>query len=152
VAAHEFPIPSSVQALLDETADGKVGVIVGAHGGAQSSTGNLAPDLIPPEALLAIADVVGRGAKKYATNNWRRIPMQEQVRHALIHLYKHMAGDRTEKHLWNALTRLAFAVAVESDYDYRAYHALPEPSKPSDPSRAPRPPKRRRGRPRKSKA
>jgi hypothetical protein len=123
----EFPVPAAVRRLIDETADGVAPTVVGAHGGAQSSTGTLAPDLVPAEALLAISAVVGAGAQKYSRNNWRRIPLNEQLRHALIHIYKYMMGDRSERHLWNALTRLAFAVAVEDEaYDFRAYEPLPE--------------------------
>jgi hypothetical protein len=112
---------------MEETADGVAPTIVGAHGGAQSSTGDLAPDLVPPEALLAISAVVGAGSKKYARGNWRKIPANEQIRHALTHIFKYMMGDRSERHLWNALTRLAFAVAVEDEaYDYRGFEPLPE--------------------------
>lgn len=119
-----FPLPESVAQLLADSEKSAGRVTVGEHGGAQSDVGDLTPDLIPAEALLAIASVAGHGAKKYARNNWRKIPMHEHIRHALIHLFKIMAGDTTEPHLWHALTRLAFAVATEVPYDFREFEPL----------------------------
>lgn len=120
-----WPLPDDVQRLVD--AHSKAGTVVGRDGGAQSDLAGLSPTLVPPEALLALSWVVGQGSKKYARGNWRAIPENEHLDHALTHIYLHMSGDRSERHLWNALTRVAFAVATSfGSHDYRAYEPLPE--------------------------
>ena len=102
-------------------------LVVNEAGGAQSALYG-APHLIPAEALLRLNEVVGYGAKKYAANNWRRIPYEEHISHALEHLFLLMNGDQSDDHLGHALCRLAFAVAMESDggYDFKAYRPLNE--------------------------
>jgi hypothetical protein len=91
---------------------------VNAAGGAQSKL-PIRPRLIPPEALIRLGEVVAFGAGKYAENNWRRIPYQDHIDHALYHLFSLLDGDTTDDHLGHALTRLAFAVAMEpASYEF----------------------------------
>ena len=101
-------------------------IIVNENGGAQSAIHG-APHLIPAEALLRLNRVVGDGSKTYAPNNWRRIPFEQHISHALEHLFLMMDGDDTDDHLGHALTRLAFAVAMEPEakFDFKAYVPLP---------------------------
>ena len=54
--------------------------------------------LIPPEALMEVAKVLGYGAKKYAVNDWRRdtiqnIPMSRTYGSIQRHLNKWYAGE-----------------------------------------------------------
>ena len=96
-------------------------------GGAQSKL-PIRPRLIPPEALIRLGEVVAFGAGKYAENNWRRIPYEDHIDHALYHLFSLIDGDTTDDHLGHALTRLAFAVAMESTmpFDFKQYRDLPK--------------------------
>lgn len=59
---------------------------VGAAGGA----GSKIPwwELLDFRALDVIAGVLEHGAKKYARDNWRAVPTDEHIRHAVRHLYK----------------------------------------------------------------
>src|SRR5271165_515853 len=100
-------------------------IVVNEQGGAQSKLEGC-PKLIPPEALLSLSMVVGQGAERYAVNNWRRIPMEDHVSHALEHLFLHMNGDKDDDHLDHALCRLAMAVAMrDTEFDYKKYRPLP---------------------------
>ena len=96
--------------------------IVNAAGGAQSMLHG-APHLIPAEALLRLNQVVGYGARKYAPNNWRKIPYEEHISHALEHLFLLLDGDLNDDHLGHALCRLAFAVATEGPFDFKSGQA-----------------------------
>lgn len=100
-------------------------LIVNENGGAQSAIHG-APHLIPAEALLRLNEVVGYGAKRYAANNWRKIPFEEHISHALEHLFLMMNGDTSDDHLGHALTRLAFAAATEpaDGFDFKAWRPL----------------------------
>lgn len=106
-------------------------IVVNEHGGAQSKLHG-SPRLIPPEALLRLNEVVGYGALRYAENNWRRIPFEEHLSHALEHLFLLMNGDASDDHLGHALTRLAFAVAMEppEPFDFKEWRPLRQEKKP----------------------
>ena len=102
-------------------------LVVNASGGAQSALhGN--PKLIPAEALLRLSHVCAEGAGRYAENNWRRISFEDHLSHALEHVFLYMNGDRSEDHVGHALTRLAFAAAMEPSegYDFKAWRPLKE--------------------------
>lgn len=82
---------------------------VNEYGGRQSYV-SCRLDLIPPENLLLLGQCLGFGAKKYGEWNWRQIPSQENLNHALVHIVKWLSGDRDEPHLVNAVARLNFAL------------------------------------------
>lgn len=77
-------------------------------------------DLVPSSAIHEVAKVLKVGAEKYGADNWRKIPVESHVNHALEHLYKHLEkirqgeGDETYD-LAHAATRLLFALAVDQD-------------------------------------
>ncbi|MBU4567010.1 MAG: hypothetical protein KKE29_20025 [Proteobacteria bacterium] len=66
--------------------------------------------LVPPEALFALANVFGEGAKKYERDNWHNIPAEDCINHALGHLVGYLAGDRSDDHLGHAICRIAMAI------------------------------------------
>lgn len=71
-------------------------------------------DLLDPVAILTIAGIMDEGVKKgYEKDNWRRLPVEVHVNHALVHIFLHMAGSTTEDHLGRALTRLMMAIGAE---------------------------------------
>src|ERR1043165_5051049 len=65
---------------------------VNAKGGKQSDS-PYRSDLLPPQALLAVARVLKRGADKYGDDNWRKIERQDHINHALTHILSFQAGD-----------------------------------------------------------
>jgi hypothetical protein len=82
-----------------------------AENGAKQSDSPYRFDLIDARALFAMAEVLKRGADKYGVDNWRGLPTQDHINHAITHLYAYLAGDTSDDHLTNALCRVTFAVA-----------------------------------------
>ena len=66
-------------------------------------------DYISNEPLTTIARVLEEGLKKYPRDNWKLIPFEEHINHALCHLYMFLKGDIQDRHLDHALTRIALA-------------------------------------------
>src|SRR4030095_9076779 len=63
-------------------------------------------DLITPVGLRRIAETCGEGSIKFGDENWLKgIDTKNLMNHALTHLNKYMAGDKSEDHLaqasWN---------------------------------------------------
>ena len=75
------------------------------------------------KVLVRIAKVLKEGADKYEPNNWRLIPQEEHINHALIHILAHELGDTQDNHLDHALCRLMMAYATEKsdDFSYTEY-------------------------------
>lgn len=58
-------------------------------------------DLLPPRALLEVAQVLGHGAKKYSPDNWRHVMAEpggrdRYVAAALRHIFDAQAGEFTD--------------------------------------------------------
>lgn len=75
--------------------------------GAKQSDSIFRCDLLPPHFVLRISEVLKKGAK-YGEWNWLGIPANEHLNHALAHIFAHIAGDKSEDHVGNAGTRIAF--------------------------------------------
>lgn len=77
------------------------------------------------EQMIRIAKVLQFGADKYKANNWRLIPQEEHLNHALIHLMAALAGDTQDDHIDHALCRLmmAYATNKSDNFEYGAYVA-----------------------------
>ena len=58
--------------------------------------------MIPPLGLQAVAEAMAKGAARYGDDNWRGLPKEEMVNHAIRHLVLWMAGDRSEPHAAHA--------------------------------------------------
>lgn len=79
-----------------------------------------------PDALIQIAKVLEYGASRYSPNNWRLIPEEDHLNHALIHLYALEEGDTQDDHLGHFLTRTMMAYATKPSKEFeRGYKALP---------------------------
>ena len=78
---------------------------------------------VPPFALRLLAQCCGFGARKYGSGNWKKIPIESQIAHALNHLNEFRLGDRSEPHLVNAAVRVMFALelAVEQGAQEQRY-------------------------------
>lgn len=71
----------------------------------------LEPDF--SKRLMMIGKTLQYGATRYAPNNWRLIPQEEHINHALLHLLALYNGDTQDDHLSHALTRLMMASTTE---------------------------------------
>ena len=73
--------------------------------------------------MIAIAKVLKYGADRYEPNNWRLIPQEDHINHALIHIIAHLVGDTQDDHIDHALCRLmmAFATAPSEGFSYTSY-------------------------------
>jgi hypothetical protein len=72
-------------------------------------------DLISPIGLEAVARTCAEGAAKYSDFNWERgMPVHDLLNHALRHVYKYLAGDRSEDHLPHAAWGLLAAIHSEA--------------------------------------
>lgn len=74
-------------------------------------------------AIVEIAKVLQEGATKYEANNWRLIPQEEHINHALIHYQAYLMGDTQDEHLAHCMCRLmmAFATKKSKGFDYTTY-------------------------------
>lgn len=67
-------------------------------------------DCIPPEVLKLLAQCLGFGAAKYGKDNWRGIPIEDNLAHAMNHINEFRLGDNSEPHLVNTMARVTFAL------------------------------------------
>lgn len=89
-----------------------VPTVINQNGGKQSSL-PYAFHLIDSKAIFALAGVLHEGAEKYERDNWRKIPAESHVNHALSHIFAWMAGDKQDQRLAHAFTRLMMGVATD---------------------------------------
>lgn len=72
-------------------------------------------DLVSPIGLEAVARTCAEGAAKYSDFNWERgMPVNDLLNHALRHIYRYLAGDRSEDHLPHAAWGLLAAIHSEA--------------------------------------
>ncbi len=74
--------------------------------GAKQSKVDARFDLIPALAEERLAEVLGFGASKYGSENWRGIPASSHLNHARRHLVLFKKGDQAEDHVGHALCRI----------------------------------------------
>lgn len=85
-------------------------VVDDTNGGKQSYTGTRY-DLLPYSAIDSVAQVLYSGANKYGAHNWRAIPVQDHLNHALRHAVRYGTTGSTED-LSHAATRALFALTI----------------------------------------
>lgn len=75
------------------------------------------------EPLIKVAEVLQYGVGRYEPNNWRLIPREEHLNHALIHIVAMIAGDTQDDHRGHALCRLMMAKATKEseNFSYNKY-------------------------------
>lgn len=108
----------AAQARVDVGPDAPI--TTNARGGKQSAA--LHYTLLPAKAITRLAETLTGGARKYGWNNWRRIPVEEQLDHVMQHLIAYLDGDKSDDHLAHALCRIAFAVEMESNEGRPDFH------------------------------
>ena len=78
-------------------------------------------DLLPPEAIHAMARALTFGAKKYGPNNWRKCREPERYTAALLrHIFAYMHGEKVDadsglSHLDCAIASLAMLIGVTEE-------------------------------------
>ena len=77
-------------------------------------------DLVPTEAINALADVLTAGAVKYGEHNWRHgMDWSRVYGAAQRHMLAFWGGDDIDDesgmpHLWHALTNISFLVSYQA--------------------------------------
>lgn len=79
-------------------------------------------DLIPPHAMLRIANLFARGAEIYGDRNWEKgLPFSSIQQSKMRHIEAHRRGETDEDHLaaevWNALVMMEFECLGRKDLD-----------------------------------
>ncbi len=69
-------------------------------------------DLIDALAIFRLARVLAYGAERYEPNNWRKIPVDDHLNHAVAHIYAYLGGDTQDDHLGHAFCRLMMGLAL----------------------------------------
>lgn len=87
--------------------------------GTKADGGKVRMDLIPPDAMFALADILTFGASKYEDRNWEKGMKWGRVYGALQrHLNAWWGREGTDpetgkSHLWHALCCIVFLVSYE---------------------------------------
>jgi len=87
--------------------------------GVKFDQGKLRMDLLPPDVLVALAEVLTDGAAKYGDRNWEEGMAWSRPYAALMrHLLAFWGGQDTDPesghpHMWHVLTNAAFLVAYQ---------------------------------------
>lgn len=87
---------------------------------------------LDPRVMFDAASIMYHGAKKYGKNNWKQIPIESHINHALMHFFAWLAGDRQDNHLGHAVIRAMMAKTLEfeqndpptDDSNYQRYEEL----------------------------
>lgn len=76
--------------------------------------------------ILTISKVLKEGAEKYEANNWRLIPQEEHLNHAIIHYIAYALGDESDDHLAHFATRIMMAYATKPTwgFSYNKYNKV----------------------------
>lgn len=87
--------------------------------GIKKDDGKVRMDLLPPELLFAVSDILAFGANKYADRNWEKGMKWGRVFGACMrHMWAWWGGEQNDpetgkSHLWHAATNIAFLIAYE---------------------------------------
>lgn len=74
------------------------------------------PDMLERIAkVMEFGRVEGNNGKGYPPNNWRKIPQEDHLNHALIHLYAYDRGDTSDNHLDHFLARVMMMVTTKPE-------------------------------------
>lgn len=80
------------------------------------------------DGLFKIAKVLKEGADKYEANNWRLIPAESHLSHAIAHLLAYASGDKQDDHLPHAMCRLMMAYATRESKGFVYTEYIPKDS------------------------
>lgn len=78
------------------------------------------------DIILMIAKTMEYGIGRYKLNNWRLIPEEDHLNHALTHLFMAEIGNTDDDHIAHFYTRIMMAYATNPSKEFeRGYKALP---------------------------
>lgn len=78
------------------------------------------------DILLMIARTMEYGIGRYKLNNWRLIPEEDHLNHALTHLFMAEIGNTDDDHIAHFYTRIMMSYATKPSKEFeRGYKALP---------------------------
>jgi len=85
--------------------------------GIKHDSGKLRMDLLPPEAIRALAQVMTMGAVKYGENTWRGVEIERYEAALLRHWLAWKEGEKRcpesgLPHMAHVMTNAAFIVAI----------------------------------------
>ena len=89
-------------------------IVTNEQGGKQSKA-VAAFHLMDAPTMIRLGKVLQYGASRYGRDNWRKIPCEDHLNHALAHIFAAFAGDTQDDHLGHAFCRLMMACAPEGD-------------------------------------
>ena len=90
------------------------------EGGVKYDSGKLRMELIPPEAIEALAKVITYGANKYSDDNWKKVSKDRYIGALMRHLNAYRKGELYDDesgltHMAHILTNAAFLVYKEEN-------------------------------------
>ena len=81
-------------------------------------------DLLPAAATLAVARVLHQGNLKYGPTNWRKIPCEDHLNHAMAHAFAYLGMDESDDHLAHFACRAL--MALEMHLGGKSVHSILE--------------------------
>lgn len=72
-------------------------LVINKRGGKKYNKNKPRMELTPPEAMLAFAEVMTYGAKKYAPNNWKKVDIADYIGALERHIQHYKAGELVDK-------------------------------------------------------
>lgn len=72
-------------------------------------------DLIPPKAMLRIAEIIAKGDIEHGRYNWKKIPADVHHGRSEAHMTLARIGDTSEDHYGHAAVRAIFALSQAID-------------------------------------
>ena len=76
-------------------------------------------DLVPWNAVLAVAQTMTEGIKTHDEGAWRKLPQRDHVSRAMRHLALCLVGDLAEPHLFHAACRTLMALETSESLPLR---------------------------------
>jgi len=88
--------------------------------GVKYDSGKLRMELIPPEAIEALAEVITYGANKYSDDNWKKVSKDRYIGALMRHLNAYRKGELYDDesgltHMAHILTNAAFLIYKEEN-------------------------------------
>jgi len=128
-----------VKVLVDELDGGKPlsealkSAIVADGGGLRKDDGKNMLELIPPEWIWGLGNVLTQGAEKYAVRNWERgMKWGKMIGCGMRHVFKFVCGERYDResgchHLlhasWNFLSLMSYDLRGIGENDLPNFHS-----------------------------
>lgn len=70
-------------------------------------------DLLDGPAMYEMCVTLAEGAESHGAENWRGMTIEENLNHAMMHIFAYLSGNRSENHLSHLQCRAMFANAIE---------------------------------------